>query len=932
MKIKSKAVPARVPGVAFYGKARIPQRGHRTAVDQGKQLAQKVGGKLTVGLSGAAEPLDIPTKKALAEKLFNHPVHVGTPETRSLHHFLTHMNQHHDDLHLIAGSDRVPEYQEYLKKYNGRPNKKGQIDFNFKSWKVHTAGGTRTESDKDPRDMSEDELTSTVSASKLEKLAKEGNWDHFKAYHAGVPTAQVRRVYSKIRKFHSLSESVIMREEITRKELAPMLDSFVSFASKRLGIKSLPSVRHKDEEDDYNSFAAYNPSKNELSISTKNRHPMDVFRSIAHELVHHKQNEEGRIGKDIAKEGDTGSDIENEANAEAGKVMRWFAKENPDMFKQSHVVEETIAEGINDPGKMKAIFLAGGPGSGKDYVMNSVLQGEGLREVNSDVAFEYLMQKNGLDLEMPDDERVEREIIRKKAKKTTRKRETEYLRGRLGVIINGTADDIEKIKLIKQRLEYGGYETMMVFVNTSNDVSRQRNVERGKMGKRKVPDGTDKQGVFDNSPDIRTEKWKAAQENIGELQKIFGNQNFAVIDNTVDTRNASPAEKMKVQGDFDRVRRMAQQFVRADNKNPRSQKWIEQEIERRGITQYQAPKSFKTLTQIRQDITPMPKHMPDNEVMVQARRLGLSYYGFGRFGRKVNGKNHVLYHSQGNNLVRVMNEDKDPCWKRYKQFGMKKKGSKKVPNCIPVDEKFENFMKEAKGNKPSEREEGTKSLVKVYAQEIPGQEIIAKDGVGPEISTSQIPTRVGSSITVSESIHSWMNSNVTQTKFQTKYGNVWEEKLVEAALRLEKAGCGCDNKDMPKSLKKLMERHMTPAEKKKREQIAKAIERDNPGMPMEVKMPIATSQAMKEDWKKVNQQDRTDGMSKAAVSAYRRENPGSKLSTAVTEPNPTGRRKRRRDAFCDRMGGMPGPMKDKKGEDTPKAASLKRWNCRRKRK
>ena len=201
-------------------------------------------------------------------------------------------------------------------------------------------------------------------------------------------------------------------------------------------------------------------------------------------------------------------------------------------------------------------------------------------------------------------------------------------------------------------------------------------------------------------------------------------------------------------------------------------------------------------------------------------------------------------------------------------------------------------MKEAKGNKPSEREEGTKSLVKVYAQEIPGQEIIAKDGVGPEISTSQIPTRVGSSITVSESIHSWMNSNVTQTKFQTKYGNVWEEKLVEAALRLEKAGCGCDNKDMPKSLKKIM----------------------------------------KEDWKKVNQQDRTDGMSKAAVSAYRRENPGSKLSTAVTEPNPTGRRKRRRDAFCDRMGGMPGPMKDKKGEDTPKAASLKRWNCRSKRK
>ena len=181
--------------------------------------------------------------------------------------------------------------------------------------------------------MSKEELTRTVSASKLEKLAKEGNYSHFKAYHPGMPESHVKKVYGQIRKGLSLNE------EITRKELAPMLDAFVSFASKHLGIKSLPNVRYKTGDDDYNSFAAYNPSSNELSVHTMNRHPMDIFRSVAHELVHHKQNEDGKLGKDIAKEGSTGSDIENEANSEAGKIMRWFAKSNPEMFKQGFVVE-----------------------------------------------------------------------------------------------------------------------------------------------------------------------------------------------------------------------------------------------------------------------------------------------------------------------------------------------------------------------------------------------------------------------------------------------------------------------------------------------------------------------------------------------------------------------------------------------------------------
>ena len=89
--------------------------------------------------------------------------------------------------------------------------------------------------------------------------------------------------------------------------------------------------------------------------------------------------------------------------------------------------------------------------------------------------------------------------------------------------------------------------------------------------------------------------------------------------------------------------------------------------------------------------------------------------------------------------------------------------------------------------------------------------------------------------------------------------------------------------------------------------------------------------SMSEDWQKANRRDKTDGMSKKAVKAYRRENPGSKLQTAVTT-KPSKLKKgskaaKRRKSFCARMRGNKGPMKDEKGRPTPKAKALSRWNC-----
>lgn len=88
---------------------------------------------------------------------------------------------------------------------------------------------------------------------------------------------------------------------------------------------------------------------------------------------------------------------------------------------------------------------------------------------------------------------------------------------------------------------------------------------------------------------------------------------------------------------------------------------------------------------------------------------------------------------------------------------------------------------------------------------------------------------------------------------------------------------------------------------------------------------------LNEDWNKVNKQDKTDGLSQKAVNAYRRENPGSKLQTAVTtKPSKLkagSKDAKRRKSFCARMSGNKGPMKDEKGRPTPKAKALRRWNC-----
>ena len=116
-----------------------------------------------------------------------------------------------------------------------------------------------------------------------------------------------------------------------------------------------------------------------------------------------------------------------------------------------------LQEGLYDPNIFKAFFLAGGPGSGKSYVVKKSTGGTGLKIVNSDEIFEKYLKQAQLDFKMQDSQKSERDALRDKAKAVTKKRRDNYVEGRLGLVIDGTGKDLDKITNQASDLKQIGY-------------------------------------------------------------------------------------------------------------------------------------------------------------------------------------------------------------------------------------------------------------------------------------------------------------------------------------------------------------------------------------------------------------------------------------------------------------------------------------------
>jgi hypothetical protein len=213
----------------------------------------------------------------------------------------------------------------------------------------------------------------------------------------------------------------------------------------------------------------------------------------------------------------------------------------------------------------------------------------------------------------------------------------------------------------------------------------------------------------------------------------------------------------------------------------------------------------------------------------------------------------------------------EACWSGYKQVGMKKKGKKVVPNCVP-EETIEN----------SDGKTFAEIIDLIKPEPIKGFKSQVKESV-------RIPSKTGNIILVT------LN---------------WRGKYY--------------------SLKMFFPQISKPSRKEVQDQIDKVY----PGSKVQSyyisDIKPGEQFLQTEDWQSVNRKDRTDGLSQKAVNAYRRENPGSKLQTAVTEKKPTGKRADRRKSFCSRMKGMKSKLTSAETSRDPDSRinkALRRWNC-----
>ena len=240
---------------------------------------------------------------------------------------------------------------------------------------------------------------------------------------------------------------------------------------------------------------------------------------------------------------------------------------------------DIVNEGVYDPGIFKAIFLAGGPGSGKSFVgsellgiprggfggINMSFAPSGVKLINSDPEFEYFLKKIGIDpknlANMTDEEfkkATEGEgSPRIKAKNITDMKQKLYTQGRLGLLVDGTGDDFSKIKKKNIELKKLGYDTYMLFINTTLEVALQRNARRD----RQLPE------------ELVKKIWTNVQKNMGKFQGLFGN-NFKIIDNS-DKKVIKKGSQAFPKEFYTAINK----FIKSPVKSGLAKRWIKRQLE-----------------------------------------------------------------------------------------------------------------------------------------------------------------------------------------------------------------------------------------------------------------------------------------------------------------------------------------------------------------
>lgn len=236
-----------------------------------------------------------------------------------------------------------------------------------------------------------------------------------------------------------------------------------------------------------------------------------------------------------------------------------------------------IIEGVYDPGILKAIFIGGGPGSGKTAVAKEVLGVpekvewgmSGVKFLSSDPHFERFLKAAGYGTDLRSIP-VDYSEFRDKAKRLAAAQYDSYTANRLGIVLDKTGDHPSKITIMKKQLEDLGYDTMMIFVNTTLEIAQERNQQR----ERKMPSA------------LVARIWKKAQNSLVIYKKAFGKR-LVIVSNDRDWRKSvaqggsigvhkGPIRKgyapdLKLPRE---VYQIASRFLSAPIKNPKGREWM----------------------------------------------------------------------------------------------------------------------------------------------------------------------------------------------------------------------------------------------------------------------------------------------------------------------------------------------------------------------
>ena len=265
---------------------------------------------------------------------------------------------------------------------------------------------------------------------------------------------------------------------------------------------------------------------------------------------------------------------QTQGSEEIGGYKGFFKLSEMEAYKKwlKKTLKVELVEGFRDPGIFKAVFLAGGPGSGKTYIAKGLfgipervnVSQSGMKMVNSDKELKFLLNKYGfgtnldalpdeLFRQLTDPSSDDYSGLRTFAKDLTGQRRKLYQDGRLGMIIDGTGDDFKKISMEKAELEKIGYQTYMIFVNTTLEVALERNENRDRVLPKSIVQASHKE----------------VNQNIGAFQGLFGSSNFMIVDNNQYQSEAEAKKRFKML-----VKQGLSKFIKAPIKSKKALSWI----------------------------------------------------------------------------------------------------------------------------------------------------------------------------------------------------------------------------------------------------------------------------------------------------------------------------------------------------------------------